>query len=88
MPAGIQLGAGVRTSAVYRISSQGDLKQTSNPYDIAIQGPGFFRVQMPDGTDAYTRAGIFRSVAQRPDRDRQGLYRRARHRGAGQCDCR
>ena len=59
MPAGIQLGAGVRTSAVYRISSQGDLKQTSNPYDIAIKGAGFFRVQMPDGTDAYTRAGSF-----------------------------
>ena len=59
LPAGIQLGAGVRTAAVYRISSQGDLKNTSNPYDLAIQGPGYFRVQMPDGTDAYTRAGSF-----------------------------
>ena len=59
VPAGIQLGAGVRTSAVYRISSQGDLKQTSNPYDLAINGAGFFRIQLPDGTDAYTRAGSF-----------------------------
>jgi flagellar basal-body rod protein FlgG len=39
--------------------SQGDLKNTSNPYDVAIQGPGFFRVQQPDGTDAFTRAGDF-----------------------------
>lgn len=59
VPAGIQLGAGVRTAAVYRVASQGDLKQTSNPYDVAINGPGFFRIQMPDGTDAYTRAGSF-----------------------------
>jgi flagellar basal-body rod protein FlgG len=59
LPSGIQLGAGVRTGAVYRIQSQGDLKSTSNPYDVSIQGPGFFRVQMPDGTDAYTRAGNF-----------------------------
>lgn len=59
IPAGIQLGAGVRTAAVYRVSSQGDLKNTSNPYDLAIQGAGFFRIQMPDGTDAYTRAGSF-----------------------------
>ena len=59
VPAGIQLGAGVRTAAVYRINSQGDLQSTSNPYDLAIQGPGYFHIQMPDGTDAYTRAGNF-----------------------------
>jgi flagellar basal-body rod protein FlgG len=59
IPSGIQLGAGVRTAAVYRVVAQGDLKSTSNPYDIAIQGPGFFRIQQPDGTDAYTRAGNF-----------------------------
>jgi flagellar basal-body rod protein FlgG len=59
LPSGIQLGAGVRTASVYRVNTQGDLKNTSNPYDIAIQGPGFFRVQQPDGTDAYTRAGDF-----------------------------
>jgi flagellar basal-body rod protein FlgG len=59
LPSGVQIGAGVRTSSVYRVTSQGDLKNTSNPYDIAIQGPGFFRVQQPDGTDAFTRAGDF-----------------------------
>jgi flagellar basal-body rod protein FlgG len=59
LPNGIQLGAGVRTSAIYRITSQGNLQQTSNTYDLAIQGPGYFRVVMPDGTDSYTRAGNF-----------------------------
>jgi flagellar basal-body rod protein FlgG len=59
LPSGIQIGAGVRTASVYRVSTQGDLKNTSNPYDVAIQGPGYFRVQQPDGTDAFTRAGDF-----------------------------
>jgi flagellar basal-body rod protein FlgG len=58
-PSGVQIGAGVRTAAIYRITTQGDLKSTSNPYDIAVQGPGFFRIQQADGTDAYTRAGNF-----------------------------
>lgn len=58
-PSGIQIGAGVRTAAIYRITTQGDLKSTSNPYDVAIQGSGFFRVQQADGTDAYTRSGNF-----------------------------
>ena len=58
-PNGIQLGAGVRTAAVYRVTTQGDLKSTGNPYDVAIQGAGFFRVQQADGTDAYTRSGNF-----------------------------
>ncbi len=59
VPNGIQLGAGVRTAAVYRVTSQGDLQTTSNPYDLAINGPGFFHIQQPDGSDAYTRAGNF-----------------------------
>ncbi|HWA04219.1 MAG TPA: flagellar basal-body rod protein FlgG [Rhizomicrobium sp.] len=59
LPSGIQLGAGVRTASVYRIVSQGSLTSTSNPYDLAINGMGYFRVTMPDGTDAYTRAGNF-----------------------------
>ena len=58
-PNGIQLGAGVRTSAIYRITTQGDLKSTGNAYDIAIQGAGFFSVTQADGTTAYTRAGNF-----------------------------
>jgi flagellar basal-body rod protein FlgG len=59
LPSGVQLGSGVRTASVYHVETQGDLKSTSNPYDLAIQGPGFFRVTQPDGTDAYTRAGNF-----------------------------
>ena len=49
----------MRTAAVYRITTQGDLQSTANPYDVAIQGPGYFRIQQADGTDAYTRAGNF-----------------------------
>jgi flagellar basal-body rod protein FlgG len=56
---GIQLGSGVRTAAVYRIMGQGTLTSTGNPYDVAINGAGYFHIQMPDGTDAYTRAGNF-----------------------------
>jgi flagellar basal-body rod protein FlgG len=59
VPSGIQLGAGVKTQAVYRITNQGDLTSTSNTYDWAVNGKGYFRIQMPDGTDAYTRAGNF-----------------------------
>ena len=59
LSSGVQLGAGVRTSSVYRVTTQGDLKSTSNPYDIAIQGAGFFHVTQPDGSDAYTRSGNF-----------------------------
>ena len=59
LPSGIQLGAGVRTAAIYRINSQGDLNNTGNPYDLAINGAGYFHITMPDGTDAYTRAGNF-----------------------------
>lgn len=58
-PSGIQVGAGVRMAAIYRVTTQGDLKSTSNPYDVAIQGAGYFRIQQADGTDAYTRAGNF-----------------------------
>ena len=57
IPTGIQLGLGVRTGAVYREHSQGALRITENPLDVAITGQGFFQVQMPDGTIAYTRDG-------------------------------
>jgi len=59
IPNGIQLGAGVRTAAVARVTTQGALQATSNPYDLAIQGSGYFRVTLPDGTFAFTRAGNF-----------------------------
>jgi flagellar basal-body rod protein FlgG len=59
VPSGIQLGAGVKTQSVYRITTQGDLSSTNNTYDMAVSGKGYFRIQMPDGTDAYTRDGNF-----------------------------
>ncbi len=57
VPTGIQVGMGVRPAAVYRINSQGNVTITDNPLDISISGRGFFQVQLPDGTTAYTRAG-------------------------------
>ena len=57
VPAGVQVGVGVKAGAVYRVSGQGDLSITENPYDLAISGKGYFRIQLPDGTDGYTRAG-------------------------------
>jgi flagellar basal-body rod protein FlgG len=57
IPSGIQIGVGVKAGAVYRITEQGDLDPTGNPYDLAIQGNGYFRIQMPNGEDGYTRAG-------------------------------
>jgi flagellar basal-body rod protein FlgG len=57
--AGLQIGLGTRSSATEVIQSQGDFNQTGNPLDIAIQGGGFFQVQLPNGTTAYTRAGSF-----------------------------
>ena len=54
MPVGVQIGLGVKTAAVYRINEQGNLTQTQNPLDLAIQGKGYFQIQLPDGTTAYT----------------------------------
>jgi flagellar basal-body rod protein FlgG len=59
LPSGLQLGTGVRPVATERIFTQGNLQQTSNPLDIAINGQGFFQVLMPDGTTSYTRDGSF-----------------------------
>ena len=59
VPAGVQVGLGVKTGAVYRITTQGDLTSTGNPFDLAIQNKGYFTVQLPDGTNAYTRDGSF-----------------------------
>ena len=57
LPSGLQVGTGVRTVATERIHSQGNLKDTGNSLDIAIQGKGFLQVEMPDGSFAYTRDG-------------------------------
>ena len=61
LPSGLQLGVGVRPVATESIFTQGNLQQTGNSRDVAIQGEGFFQVLMPDGTTAYTRDGAFQS---------------------------
>jgi flagellar basal-body rod protein FlgG len=61
---GLQIGLGSRSSASEMIQTQGDLTETDNPLDLAIQGQGFFQVQMPNGDFAYTRSGTFHMDAQ------------------------
>ena len=59
LPTGLQIGLGVRTVATSRTFSQGNLQQSNNNLDAAIQGNGFFQITMPDGTTGYTRDGGF-----------------------------
>jgi flagellar basal-body rod protein FlgG len=59
VPAGVQLGLGVKTAAVYRIHDQGEFVNTENSFDLAIQGSGYFVVELPSGDFAYTRSGNF-----------------------------
>ncbi len=59
VPAGVQVGLGVKTAAVNRIMTQGNMDNTENKLDVAIQGRGYFRIELPSGDDAYTRAGSF-----------------------------
>jgi flagellar basal-body rod protein FlgG len=59
LPAGVQLGLGVKTAAVYRIHDQGDFVTTENSFDLAVQGEGYFVVELPDGGFGYTRSGNF-----------------------------
>jgi flagellar basal-body rod protein FlgG len=59
LPTGLQLGLGTRAVATARNFSQGNLQQSANPLDVAVRGNGFFQVQMPDGTTAYSRDGSF-----------------------------
>jgi flagellar basal-body rod protein FlgG len=64
LPSGMQLGTGVRPVATERIFTQGNMQQTGNDKDVAINGDGFFQVLMPDGTTAYTRDGSFQTDSQ------------------------
>ncbi|MCG6656262.1 flagellar basal-body rod protein FlgG [Halomonas campisalis] len=59
LPSGMQVGTGVRSVATERLHTQGNLERTENSRDLAINGNGFFEIQMPDGTSAYTRDGSF-----------------------------
>jgi flagellar basal-body rod protein FlgG len=64
LPVGIDLGSGVKTVGTPRLMSQGTLTPTGSPLDLAIRGDGFFKIQLPDGTYAYTRDGSFKMDAQ------------------------
>jgi flagellar basal-body rod protein FlgG len=64
LPVGIDLGSGVKTVGTPRLMSQGTLTPTGSPLDLAIRGDGFFKIQVPDGTYAYTRDGSFQMDAQ------------------------
>lgn len=64
LPAGIELGSGVKTVGTPRMMTQGALAQTGKDYDIAIRGEGFFKISMPDGRTAYSRDGSFELDAQ------------------------
>ncbi len=60
VPTGIQLGHGTRPSAVQKMFSQGDFQNTQNELDWAIEGDGFFQIEMPDGDTGYSRSGEFK----------------------------
>jgi flagellar basal-body rod protein FlgG len=64
VPSGIQIGLGVRAAAVYRITEQGNLTTTGNTLDIALQGKGWFQIELPNGETGYTRAGSFQLSAE------------------------
>jgi flagellar basal-body rod protein FlgG len=59
LPSGLMLGTGVRTVATEKLHTQGNIIQTDNALDMAVNGRGFFQVIMPDGTLSYTRDGTF-----------------------------
>jgi flagellar basal-body rod protein FlgG len=64
VPAGVEIGSGVKTASTARVMIQGNLTSTEKEYDVAIRGDGFFRIRMPDGRTAYSRDGSFDLDAQ------------------------
>jgi len=73
-PIGIQTGLGVKVSGTQKFYTQGSLQQTGNVLDIAIEDEGFFALEMPDGTTAYTRDGTFKIDADRNIVSSQGYF--------------
>lgn len=71
-PTGVQVGLGVKTGAVQKDFSIGSAKVTNAPYDVMIEGSGFFPIQMPDGQIAYTRDGAFKRDPEGRLTDRNG----------------
>ncbi len=63
LPSGLMLGSGARTVATEKLHAQGNLIQTDNSFDVAIEGRGFLQILMPDGEIGYTRDGSFRADA-------------------------
>jgi len=59
-PTNVEVGLGVDVAATQKMYSQGKLQQTENKTDIAIEGDGFYKVRLPDGTEGYTRDGAFK----------------------------
>jgi flagellar basal-body rod protein FlgG len=64
IPSGLQVGHGSRAVATQRLFIKGDLQQTGNVLDLAIEGEGFFQIQQPSGETAYTRSGAFKKDSQ------------------------
>lgn len=60
LPVGVQIGLGVKSGAISRNTGQGTMEATENPLDVAINGKGYFQIELPDGTIAYTRDGAFK----------------------------
>lgn len=60
LPVGSQIGLGVRPGAIFKVFTTEGFQETQNPLDLAIEGDGFFQVELPDGTIAYTRDGSFK----------------------------
>ncbi len=63
LPTGLQIGHGSRAVATSKVFTEGELTQTGERLDVAVQGDGFFQVTLPDGTLAYTRDGAFKTSA-------------------------
>jgi len=64
IPSGIQIGLGAKLASVTKIFTIGNINQTGNELDIAIEGDGFYQIQMPDGTTSYSRSGSFKRDSQ------------------------
>ena len=64
LPSGLLLGTGVRAAATEKLFTQGNMTQTENPLDMAIEGRGFYEILLPDGTTGYTRDGAFQIDSQ------------------------
>src|ERR1043165_8612738 len=79
LPVGVDLGSGTRLVGTPRIMTQGTLTQTGGELDVAVRGEGFFKIQLPDGTFAYTRDGSFQMDRAGPHRHRAGQRGAARH---------